>query len=67
MLSYGFTYEQATRLRPEPAYLESAEDRDDVATTMQAADGQEPDTRWLAGDHHMHSCFSVSYDEAFSR
>ncbi len=63
ILSYGFAYEQATRLRPEPAYLESAEDRDDVAAAMQAAYEQEPEARWLAGDHHIHSRYSVSYDE----
>ncbi|MCP4047617.1 MAG: amidase [Gammaproteobacteria bacterium] len=34
VLSYGFAYEQATKLRAEPTYLKSAEDRPDVATAM---------------------------------
>jgi len=36
ILSYGFAFEQATRLRPEPEYLKSAEDLDDVATAMKS-------------------------------
>jgi len=36
VLSYGFAYEQATKLRAEPAYLNSAEDRVDVATAMRS-------------------------------
>ncbi len=36
VLSYGFAYEQATKLRAEPAYLKSAEDRADVAAAMKA-------------------------------
>jgi amidase len=36
ILSYGFAFEQATRLRAEPEYLESAEDRDDVAAAMKS-------------------------------
>ncbi len=35
ILSYGFAYEQTTRLRPEPEYLKTAEDLVDVATAMQ--------------------------------
>ncbi len=34
VLSYGFAYEQATKLRAEPTYLKSAEDRPDVTTAM---------------------------------
>ena len=33
------------------------------ACAMQNAVEQEPEQRWLAGDHHMHSRFSVGYDE----
>ncbi len=36
ILSFGFAYEQATRLRAEPAYLKSAEDRADVAAAMKS-------------------------------
>jgi amidase len=36
VLSYGYAYEQASRLRAEPAYLESAEDRADVASAMRS-------------------------------
>lgn len=36
VLSYGFAYEQATRLRAEPTYLRSAEDRADVAAAMKS-------------------------------
>jgi len=36
ILSYGFAYEQATMLRPEPEYLKSAEDRNDVAAAMKS-------------------------------
>jgi len=36
VLSYGFAFEQATRLRPEPEYLKSAEDRNDVAAAMKS-------------------------------
>lgn len=36
ILSYGYAYEQATKLRAEPAYLKSAEDRADVATAMKS-------------------------------
>ena len=36
ILSYGFAYEQATMLLAEPKYLESAEDRTDVATAMKS-------------------------------
>jgi hypothetical protein len=30
---------------------------------MQDAGEREPEERWLAGDHHMHSRYSVGYDE----
>jgi amidase len=36
ILSYGFAFEQATGLRPEPAYLDNAEDLDDVAAAMKS-------------------------------
>ena len=36
VLSYGFAYEQATKLRAEPAYLNSAEDLADVAAAMKS-------------------------------
>jgi len=36
VLSYGFAYEQATMLRAEPMYLESAEERADVAAAMKS-------------------------------
>jgi amidase len=36
VLSYGFAYEQATKLRAEPTYLKSAEDRPDVAAAMKS-------------------------------
>ncbi|MDZ4729242.1 MAG: amidase [Xanthomonadales bacterium] len=36
ILSYGFAFEQATRLRPEPEYYQSAEDRNDVAAAMKS-------------------------------
>ena len=36
ILSYGFAYEQATKLRAEPTYLKSAEDLVEVATAMKA-------------------------------
>ena len=36
VLSYGFAYEQATKLRAEPAYLKSAEDRPDIAAAMKS-------------------------------
>jgi len=34
ILSYGFAFEQATKLRVEPKYLESAEDRAEIKTAM---------------------------------
>ena len=34
ILAYGYAYEQATRLRPDPHYLESAEARPEVAKAM---------------------------------
>jgi amidase len=36
ILSYGYAFEQATRLRPEPAYLKSVEARSDVAAAMKS-------------------------------
>ena len=33
------------------------------ACTTQGADEPESEERWLAGDHHMHSRYSVGYDE----
>lgn len=33
------------------------------ACAMQDAGEREPEERWLAGDHHMHSRYSVGYDE----
>lgn len=36
VLSYGFAYEQLTKLRAKPAYLNSAEDRADVAAAMKS-------------------------------
>jgi hypothetical protein len=33
------------------------------ACAMQDVNEQEPEERWLAGDHHIHSRYSVSYDE----
>ena len=36
VLSYGFAYEQVTRLRVEPAYLGSAEDLIEVAAAMKS-------------------------------
>jgi len=36
ILSYGFAYEQATRLRAEPEYLKSAEEQADVAAAMKS-------------------------------
>jgi len=33
------------------------------ACAMQDTDRREPEERWLAGDHHMHSRYSVGYDE----
>jgi amidase len=36
VLSFGFAYEQITKLRAEPAYLKSAEDRSDVAAAMKS-------------------------------
>ncbi|MBY9067924.1 amidase [Hyphomonas sp. WL0036] len=35
ILAYGYAYEQATLLRPSPAYLETAEDRPEIAAAMQ--------------------------------
>lgn len=35
VLGYGFAYEQATQLRPEPGYLATAEDRPEIAAAMQ--------------------------------
>lgn len=35
LLAYGYAYEQATRLRPDPLYLETAEDRPEIAAAMQ--------------------------------
>lgn len=32
------------------------------ACSMQDADEREPEERWLAGDHHIHSRYSVEYD-----
>ena len=40
VLSYGFAYEQATKLRAEPEYLKSAEDRTDVTAAMRPYSGQ---------------------------
>ena len=34
ILAYGYAYEQATLLRPEPRYLKSAEDRPEIAKAM---------------------------------
>lgn len=34
ILAFGFAYEQATQLRPEPRYLPSAEDRPEIAAAM---------------------------------
>ena len=34
MLAYGYAYEQATRLRPEPHYLPTAESRPEIAPAM---------------------------------
>ncbi|ABI78408.1 amidase family protein [Hyphomonas neptunium ATCC 15444] len=31
ILAYGYAYEQATRLRPDPKYLQTAEDRPEIA------------------------------------
>jgi len=36
VLSYGFAYEQLTKLRAEPTYLKTAEDRPDVAAAMKS-------------------------------
>ena len=35
ILAYGYAYEQATLLRPDPKYLETAEDRPEIAAAMQ--------------------------------
>lgn len=35
ILAYGYAYEQATLLRPNPKYLETAEDRPEIAAAMQ--------------------------------
>ena len=35
LLAYGYAYEQATQLRPDPKYLETAEDRPEIAAAMQ--------------------------------
>lgn len=35
ILGYGFAYEQATQLRPEPEYLATAEDRPEIRAAMQ--------------------------------
>lgn len=35
LLAYGYAFEQATHLRPEPKYLETAEDRPEIAAAMQ--------------------------------
>jgi amidase len=35
MLAYGFAYEQASRLRVEPAYLENARQRNEISAAMQ--------------------------------
>ena len=32
------------------------------ACSMQDADERAPEERWLAGDHHIHSRYSVEYD-----
>ena len=34
VLSFGYAYEQASKLRAEPRYLKSAEDRADIAAAM---------------------------------
>ena len=34
ILAYGYAYEQATGLRPDPKYLETAEDRPEIAAAM---------------------------------
>lgn len=34
MLAYGFAYEQASQMRPEPAYLRSAEDMPEILSAM---------------------------------
>jgi len=33
------------------------------ACTLQNPDAHEPEERWLAGDHHIHSRYSVAYDQ----
>lgn len=35
ILAYGYAYEQATGLRPDPYYLKTAEDRPEIAAAMQ--------------------------------
>ncbi|PKP80122.1 MAG: amidase [Alphaproteobacteria bacterium HGW-Alphaproteobacteria-18] len=35
ILAYGYAYEQATGLRPDPKYLQTAEDRPEIAAAMQ--------------------------------
>ena len=35
ILAYGYAYEQATLLRPEPHYLKTAEDRPEIAAAME--------------------------------
>lgn len=35
ILAYGYAYEQASLLRPDPKYLETAEDRPEIAAAMQ--------------------------------
>jgi amidase len=34
IIAYGYAYEQASQLRPDPHYLESAESRPEIATAM---------------------------------
>lgn len=34
ILAYGYAYEQVTQLRPDPKYLETAEDRPEIAAAM---------------------------------
>ena len=34
IIAYGYAYEQATQLRPDPRYLKSAEERPEISTAM---------------------------------
>ena len=34
ILAYGYAYEQASKLRPDPHYLNSAEDRPEISEAM---------------------------------